>query len=83
MLVHIQPGASSSAVAGMHGDRLRIRIQAPPVDGRANQALERFLAEQLEVAPSRVRVVAGITSRRKTVEVSGVDVARARQALLG
>lgn len=50
---------------------VRARVAAPPIDGRANTALERLLAAALDVPPSRVRVVAGRTSRRKQVEARG------------
>lgn len=53
---------------------VRVRVAAAPVDGRANEALERLLANALEVPRSRVRVVSGMTSRRKQVEVEGVGV---------
>ena len=77
ILVQVQPGASRSEVVGLHGDRIRIRIDSPPVDGRANDALERFLADRLEVPRRQVSVTAGHSSRKKTVEVAGIDVSRA------
>jgi uncharacterized protein (TIGR00251 family) len=69
--VHAQPGAKRSAVAGLHGERLKVRIAAPAVDGRANDALERYLAEALDVPRAAVRVVKGERSRDKVVAVSG------------
>lgn len=59
---------------------LRARVSAPPVDGRANTALERLVAAALDLPPSRVRVVAGHTSRRKQIEVEGLT---AEAALAG
>jgi uncharacterized protein (TIGR00251 family) len=56
-------------VAGLHGERLKVRIAAPAVDGRANDALERHLAEALGVPRSAVRVVKGARSRDKSVAV--------------
>ena len=70
--VHVQPRASRTELAGLHGGRLKIRLAAPPVDGAANAALVEFVAEKLGVAKSRVRVVAGATSRQKVVEIDGV-----------
>ena len=67
--VRAQPGAKRSALIGMHGQRIRIAIQAPPVDGKANEALERFVAEQLGLARARVTVTAGISSRDKRLTV--------------
>jgi uncharacterized protein (TIGR00251 family) len=72
MFVHLQPRASENAVAGIHGDRLKIRITAPPVDAKANVALCEFLADRLQVSRSRVHLVAGKTSRKKTVLVEGL-----------
>ncbi|GFE81690.1 hypothetical protein GCM10011487_36900 [Steroidobacter agaridevorans] len=70
--VYVQPRASKTVVAGMHDGCVKIRLAAPPVDGAANTALVEFVAEQMSVAKSRVRITAGLTSRRKTVEVDGV-----------
>jgi uncharacterized protein YggU (UPF0235/DUF167 family) len=58
-----------------------IRVTAPPVDGKANEALCRFIAKQAGVAPTRVRVTRGHTAREKTLEVDGVDIAALRAAL--
>jgi uncharacterized protein (TIGR00251 family) len=57
----------------VHGDALRVRLAAPPVDGAANEALTRFLAERLRVPRSAVRLVSGETSRTKLVDVDGLD----------
>jgi len=77
--VHVQPRASRSEVVGLHGTALKVRLQAPPVDGAANEALVTLLAERLGVARRAVRVVAGASSRAKTVEVEGTteDAVRA------
>ena len=80
--LRVQPRASRSEVAGVHGDAIRVRLTAPPVDGAANEALVRFLAERLGVSRAAVRVVAGETSRSKVVEVAGVDPSAARARLL-
>ena len=81
MNVYVQPRASKTVVAGMHDGCIKIRLAAPPVDGAANAALIEFVAEQLGIAKSRVRITAGSTSRRKTVEVDGVSVAQLASAL--
>jgi uncharacterized protein (TIGR00251 family) len=70
--VYVQPRASKTEIAGMHGDALKIRITAPPVDNAANAALVEFIAWQLGIPKGSVRVAAGATSRRKTVEIAGV-----------
>ena len=73
--VHAQPGAKRSGIAGLHGERLKVRIAAPAVDGRANEALERYLAECLGVPRTVVRVVKGDRSRDKRVAVDAPDAA--------
>lgn len=67
--VHVQPRASRSEIIGQHGAALKVRLQAPPVEGAANEALVRLLAESLGVSRRSVRIVAGGTSREKTVEI--------------
>ena len=70
-------------MAGPYGDVLRIRLAAPPVDGAANEALVRFLAERLGVARAAVRIDAGISARSKVVAIDGIDPATAARRLLG
>lgn len=60
----------------MHGDALRVRLAAPPVDGAANEALVDLLADELDIARRAIRIVSGGTSRSKVVQVDGVDVDR-------
>lgn len=70
LFLYIQPGAKKSEVAGVHGDALKIRIKAPPVDGKANEEVINFLAEHLGIAKSRLAIASGPNSRRKTVRIS-------------
>ncbi len=79
LTLHIQPGAKKTEVAGEHGDALKIRLAAPPVDGKANAALLAFIAERLGVSKSSVSLKSGQTSRRKVVEVEGALVEAVRQ----
>jgi uncharacterized protein (TIGR00251 family) len=81
LTLYIQPGASRSEVAGVHGDALKIRLAAAPVDGKANAALITFVAERLQVAKSALTLKSGQTSRRKVLEVLGAPP-DARQRLL-
>ena len=74
--VHLQPRASDTAIVGVHGEALKVRVQAPPVDGAANEALVALLARLLGVRSSDVRIVAGQTSRRKVVDVRGTTPER-------
>jgi uncharacterized protein (TIGR00251 family) len=71
LALHVQPGAKRSAAAGLHGERLKLRIAAPAVDGRANDALIAFVAAALGVPKARVAVAKGERSREKLVVVSG------------
>lgn len=81
--LHVQPGAATTAVVGLHGNRIRLRVHAPPVEGRANLAVIRWIAAQLGVPRSAVTLVRGGTSRQKTVEVRGVSVAEVEAGLRG
>lgn len=67
--LRVQPRAACSEIAGVHGDRLRVRLQAPPVDGRANEALVRLLASTFGVARSRVLIEQGRAGRDKRVRI--------------
>ena len=68
----VRPRAGKTAVVGPHGDALKVRVAAPPVEGAANEALVEFLASALGVARSHVAVRTGASSRRKLVRVDGV-----------
>ncbi len=72
--VHAQPGAKRSALAGLHGDALKVRIAAPAVEGRANAALVEFLAAQLGLPRQSVSVARGSRGRRKTLLVAAPDL---------
>ena len=79
--LHVQPRAAKSEVAGMLGDALKVRLAAPPVDGKANRALLDFLADRLRVSKNAVTLKSGESSRQKTVLVRGVKEELARTAL--
>ncbi|MBT9497844.1 YggU family protein [Zoogloea oleivorans] len=76
LTLHIQPGAKKTEITGLHGEALKIRLAAPPVDGKANAALIAFLAKACGVSKSAVELVSGDTCRAKRVRVSGADAAR-------
>jgi uncharacterized protein (TIGR00251 family) len=80
--VLVQPRASRERLGPLCGDRLKIAVSAPPVDGEANAAVIALLAKRLGVPKSAVSVVAGASGRRKTVRVAGVGTA-ALAACLG
>ena len=81
--VRLQPRARRDEIVGARGDAVVIRVTAPPVDGRANQALCRLVAKAAGVPPSKVEVVRGHTARDKVVRVGGVDDAALHRTFLG
>jgi len=81
--VRLTPRAASSQIDGWDGDLLRVRVAAPPVEGKANRALLRLLAQALDVPPSRLRLVKGQTSREKVIAVEGVSGEDVRARLGG
>lgn len=82
LTLHIQPGAKRTEIAGLHGEALKIRLAAPPVDGKANDALVAYLAKALGVTKSRVELVSGQTSRAKRIRVANVLADAVRAALM-
>lgn len=80
--LHIQPGAKKTEVAGTHGEALKIRLAAPPVDGKANAALIAFLADRLGLARAGISLLSGDSSRAKRIRVDGVEAAQVRASLL-
>jgi uncharacterized protein (TIGR00251 family) len=71
LTLHVQPGAKRSELAGLHGDALKIRLAAPPIEGRANDALLRFIAELFAVPQRNVELMRGAQSRHKSVMIRG------------
>ncbi len=74
LTLHVQPGAKSSGVAGLHGEALKIRLAAPPIEGRANEALLKFIAGIFEVPLRQVELRQGGQSRHKVVAITGSRV---------
>ncbi len=79
--VRLHPGAKRNAVTGLHDGALKIALNAPPVDGKANDALIAFLAERLSVPRAKIALVAGMTSRSKTLRIAGKSAAEVAAAL--
>ena len=71
--LHVQPRASRSELAGRHGDAIKVRLTAPPVDGAANEALLQFLAVRLQVPRSALSLVAGASGRSKVVAIEAIS----------
>lgn len=81
LLLHCQPGAKVSRVMGEHDGRLKIALNAPALENRANEVLVAWLAQRLSVPRRQVQLVSGQTSRKKRVLVEGVCLQSAREAL--
>jgi uncharacterized protein len=82
LAIRVQPRAKRTEVAGERGGAIVIRVGAPPVDGKANEAVTRLIAERLGVPRSAVQVVRGHGSRDKQVRVDGMSADQIRAALL-
>lgn len=79
--VHVKPRSSRESVEGWKDGCLVVRLNAPPVEGAANEALVRLLAESLGVPRGRVRILTGLRSRRKLVEIEGIPAEKIREVL--
>lgn len=75
LTLHVQPGAKRTEISGLHGEALKIRLAAPPIEGRANEALLRFIADTFGVPMRQVELKQGGQSRHKVVMVTGSKVA--------
>lgn len=73
LTLHVQPGARRTEVMGTHGAALKVKLAAPPVDGKANEELQRFLAEVFAVPKRNVVLLSGATGRGKRVRVDAPD----------
>ncbi|HXE64150.1 MAG TPA: DUF167 domain-containing protein [Bryobacteraceae bacterium] len=82
LTLKVQPGARRTEFAGRYGDGWKLRVAAPPVDGKANEAIARFLAEFFSVPASAIRIVSGATATRKMVEIRGADPQSLERAIL-
>jgi len=69
--IYLQPKASKNEIVGPYRDGIKVRVTAPPVEGKANEALLRFLAKEWEISLSRIEMIRGHHSREKTLRISG------------
>jgi uncharacterized protein len=80
--LHVSPGAKRTSIEGLYGEgAIRLKVAAPPVDGKANAEVERFLSKLLGVTRSDVTVIRGSSSRDKTILVRSVSQTRTHKAL--
>jgi len=80
--VQAVPRAAKDAVQGLHGDALKVRLHAPPVDGKANEALIAFLSEKLNVPKKNLALKSGAGQRRKIIAISGISALEVEKKLL-
>lgn len=81
LMVRVHPGARRTGVTGVHADAVKIALTTPPADGKANEALIACLAETLRLPRVRIAIVAGLTSRAKTLRITGKSAAEVAAAL--
>jgi uncharacterized protein len=81
--MHVQPGAKSTQVVGVHGEALKIRLHASPVDGKANAALCKFIAHTCGAVLANIEIISGQMQRQKRVAIRGGDAAKIVAALRG
>lgn len=79
----VKPRSSREAIGPVTGDRLSIAVNAPPVDGKANQAVIRFLSDTFHIPRSAITIVRGETGRKKTIRMAGVTAAAVARATAG
>lgn len=79
--VHVQPKASRTRIAGLHGEALKLCITSPPVDGKANGAVIQFFAKLFKIPKAAVTIASGEASRDKRIILAGVSLARAEAVL--
>ena len=79
--IHVQPGAGRSAVVGRHGDSLKVRVAAPPVEGRANEATRTLRSEARAVPEDDVELTSGQSSRTKRFRLKGIDAEEGEKRL--
>jgi uncharacterized protein (TIGR00251 family) len=72
--VYLQPKSSKNEVVGPYRDGIKVKVTAPPVEGKANEALIRFLAKEFGISPSCIEIVKGLHSRQKTLRISGATL---------
>jgi len=70
--VYLQPKSSRNEVVGPYRDGIKVKVTAPPVEGKANEALIRFLAREFGISPSCIEIIRGLHSREKTLRISGI-----------
>jgi uncharacterized protein len=81
--LHVQPSAKKTEVVGQHGDALKIRLAAPPAEGKANECLLAYVAEALNIPKRQVRWISGLRSRNKRIAVEGMTAEEIERRMAG
>jgi len=76
IMIHVQPRASIDRIMGLHGDRLKVQVKAPPVDNKANSAVQKLLSKILKIPRSKITLKSGASSRQKTFLIEGIGPAQ-------
>ncbi len=79
--VYLKPRAKKDEILGLHDEALKISLKAPPVDGKANEALLKFLARRLDLPRRNLKIVSGFTARRKSIYIVGLTADEIRKRL--
>ena len=81
--VRVVPRSSKNQIVAAAGEAIKVRLTAPPVDGKANEALIKFLAEILEVSRGQIEIISGEKSKQKTMRVRGITIAQIKEKIEG
>jgi uncharacterized protein (TIGR00251 family) len=81
LTLHVVPRSSRTEICGEHGDALKIKLQAAPVEGKANKALIEFLSDELDIPRSSISILSGDTGRNKRVAITGISAAEIEKNL--
>jgi len=79
--VRVKPGGKKNEVIGVHDGALKLSVTAPPIEGKANRAVTKFVSQLLGVAPSRVDIISGESSRTKRVRIEGLSAREVKEIL--
>jgi uncharacterized protein (TIGR00251 family) len=79
--IRVQPRASRTEIVGEHAGAIKLRVAAPPVDGKANEECRRFLAKLLKVGATSIEIISGDSSRDKVIRISNISARRVLEAL--
>ncbi len=80
--IYLQPKSSKNEIVGPYRDGIKVKVTAPPVEGKANEALIRFLVKEWKISPSQIEIIKGHHSREKTLRISGDEAPESVKRIL-